>query len=87
MGSLLDLAGPKREGSKLPISGVLVAPKDVQMPVVRVDPEPVLCGPEPAVDDATHRKTALAEPEGGWFRFTLIAGATLHANRHGSRYS
>jgi hypothetical protein len=57
------------------------------MTVICVDPEPALCGPKPAVNDATHGKTALADPEGGWFRFTLIAGATLHTNRHGSRYS
>ena len=87
MAQLPDLAGPKRESSKLPVSRVLVAPEDIQMPVICVDLEPALCGPKPAVNDAPHGKSALAEPESGWFRFTAVADAALHTNRHGSRYS
>ena len=59
---------------------------DVEMPVIRVDPEPALRRRKPAVDDATHGNAALAEPEGERFRFTLIADAALHTNCHGLRY-
>lgn len=57
------------------------------MPVICVDPEPALCRPKPAVNDATHGKSALTEPESRWFRFASIADAALHTNHHGSRYS
>lgn len=57
------------------------------MPVICVDLEPALCGPKPAVNDATHGQSALAEPESEWFWFTTKAVAALHTNRHGSRYS
>lgn len=57
------------------------------MPVIRGNLEPAPCGPKPAVNDAPHDKSALAEPESGWFWFTAVADAALHANHHGSRYS
>ena len=39
-------------------------------------------GGKPAIDDVTHGKPALAEPESERLLFTAIAGAALHANRH-----
>jgi hypothetical protein len=85
--ALLDLAASQRESGKLPVSCVLVAPEDVQVPVICVNLEPALCGPKPAVNHATHGKSALAEPESAWFQFTAVADAALHTNHHGSRYS
>lgn len=56
------------------------------MPVICVDLEPALRWRKPAVNDATHDKPALAEPEGERLRFTATAGAALNTNRHGLRY-
>jgi hypothetical protein len=53
------------------------------MPVICVDFEPALRWSKPAVGDAKHGKSALAQPERERFRFTAIAGTALHSNRHG----
>lgn len=56
------------------------------MPIVRLDLDPALCLPKPAVDYAAHSEPALTEPESKRFRLTVVARAALDSNRHGPRY-
>jgi len=56
--------------------------KDVNVSVIGFDFEPALRWRKPAIDDATHDKPALTEPEGERLLFSAIAGVALHANRH-----
>ena len=76
-------AGPARVGGKLPVSARLVVSKHVHMSVIGVDFEPALRRCKPAIDDVTHSKAALAEPESERLLLAAIAGVALHANRHG----
>ena len=56
--------------------------KNVHVPVIRLNFEPALRGRKPAIDNATHGKPALAEPESERLLITAIAGVSLHTNRH-----
>jgi hypothetical protein len=52
------------------------------MLVIGLDFESALRWRNPAIDNATHGKPALAEPESERLLFTAIAGVALHTNRH-----
>src|SRR5258706_980024 len=75
---------PAGESGKLPVTGRFIVSKDVHLPVIGVDFEPALRWCKPAIDNATHRKSALAEPESERLLFTAMAGVALHTNRHGA---
>jgi len=77
------LAGPAGEGGKFPVSGRFIVSKDVHLPVIGVDFEPALRWRKPAIDNATHGESALAEPESNRLLFSAVAGVALHSNRHG----
>ena len=70
------------ESAERPSVLCLIAAKNVDVPVVALDPEVAMIRGQPAVKDLEDRNSPLSEPERPRFLFAAVTGIALDANFH-----